>query len=107
MPALNVNIIIEQGATFQREYTATDPADPTFSLEGSTINGALKDVSGAIIATFTGSATGTKVLIELTDEITTLLPITTGYTNSYRVTATTAAGVAYRIAQGQAVISAK
>lgn len=106
MPALTHDVTIEQGATFQREFTVTS-SDVSFTLVGSSIAGTLKDSTGNTAATFDGSATSANTaLIELSDEVTKLLTPTTHFQHTYTVTATTPAGITYRLAQGQAVISA-
>lgn len=66
MPALQLDITIEQGATFQREFTLTDSAGVAFSLAGYTVRGKIRDNAGTETVSFTASASTNKLLIELT-----------------------------------------
>jgi hypothetical protein len=106
MPALNHDILIEQGATFQREFTVTDSAGVAFSLAGYTVRGKIRDNAGTDAVSFTVTATSNKLLIELTAVQTAALPASTSFTHKYDVEAESG-GVVYRIAQGNVLISAE
>jgi hypothetical protein len=107
MAALQLDITIEQGATFQREFTVTDSAGEAFSLAGYTVRGKIRDNAGTETVSFTASASTNKLLIELTATQTAALPASTSFSHRYDVEAESPAGVVYRIAQGNIVISAE
>ena len=99
------NIIIEQGATCQREFTVT-PIIGTLDLTTCTLSTVLKDSRGMTVPNaITATATAAdKVLMELTDEISVTLPINTNSKYPYRVLATTPSGITYCIALGSITI---
>jgi hypothetical protein len=80
MPALSLDITIEQGATFQREFTLTDSAGVAFSLAGYTVRAKLCDNAGTETASFTATASSNKLLIALTATQTAALPASTSTT---------------------------
>jgi len=106
MPALQHNILIEQGATFQREFTVTNSTGAAFDFTGYTVTAELKTSPGVKVADFIVDVIGNKVLIELTEAATAALAATTNYQHRYVVLATKAMAPDYRIAQGFAIISA-
>lgn len=104
MPALQCNITIEQGATFQREFTVTYRGEdlPGFQLYAA--RGMVRDRGGALVAVFTVQITGPRtVLVSLTAAQTTLLPVSA--TDKYDVEVESPEGVVYRIAEGRVRIS--
>lgn len=104
MSALRLDVEIEQGATFQREFTAT--ADGlAFDMSGFTVTGAVYDSAGTAAAAFATSISTNKILIELTDEQTASLPDSTSFTHTYSVFAVSPAGIGYKIAKGNVLIS--
>lgn len=109
MPALIQDITIEQGATFQREYTITDARGGELAdFTSFTARGTLRDNAGALVLTFSAAITGPKtLLVSLTATQTTALPASTSYTHKYDIEVQSPAGVVYRIAQGRADISAE
>lgn len=106
MPALNLNVVIEQGATFQREFTVTNADGGAFDFNGYTVTGELKTMTGVHVADFTIDITGNKVLIELPETDSLLIIPTTNFQHRYVVTAIHPSRPDYRIAQGYALISA-
>lgn len=107
MPALTHDVTIEQGATFQREFVVTDSAGSAFDLTGYTLRGKIRDNTGTEAATFATSSTTNSLLIELTAAQTATLQPSTSFSHRYDVEAESPDGVVYRIAQGQAVVSAE
>lgn len=108
MAALEENITIEQGATFQREYTCTNKeTGAAMVFTGYEVTGELKTRTGDHVADFTVAVTGNKVLIELPEEVSSPIPATTNFQHRYVVKATKAGAPDYRIAQGLAIISAE
>lgn len=107
MPALSLNVVIEQGATFQREFTVTDALGAAFDFTGYTVTGELKTLGGVHVADFTVSVTTNKILIELHEATSLTISPTTNFQHRYVVTATHPAAPDYRIAQGKALISAE
>lgn len=109
MSALIQDITIEQGATFQREYTVTDSRGAGLSdFTSYTSRGTLRDNSGTLVLSFTVTITGPKtVLVSLTAAQTAALPASTSYTHKYDIEVQSPSGVVYRIAQGRAEISAE
>lgn len=108
MPALKENITIEQGATFQREYTCVheDTGEP-MDFTGYAVTGELKTLAGLKVADFTVSVTDNKVLVEFSESDSLLLSPTTRFAHRYVVMATKAAAPDYRIAQGVVLVSAE
>jgi len=100
-------LAIEAGATFQREFTVTNPDGTAFPLAGYTVRGKLRTLAGVEAATFAATATDNKLLIELTAAQTALLTASAAYSHKYDVEAESPTGIVYRIAQGQALISAE
>ena len=106
MPALTQDITIDQGATFQREFTVVDSAGVAFDFTGYTVTAVLKTSGGVKVADFTTTVTGNKILIELPEAMSLIIPPTTNFQHRYIVTATHPTAPDYRIAQGNALISA-
>jgi hypothetical protein len=109
MPAIKRDIMIEQWADFQREYTVLD-ADgiqlPNFAA--FTGAGELRDSSGTILAAFTVTVTGPQtVLAALTSAQVAVLAATAGFSNKYAIRITSPTGLVYRVAHGQAFVSAE
>ena len=109
MPALQLDVTIESGATFQRAFTCTDSAGadlPGFS--SFTARGKLRDNSGVEAATFACTVSGTnQVLAELTATQTAALPASTSFSHKYDIEVEDSTGIVYRIAQGRAIVSAE
>lgn len=107
MPALVHDIIIEQGATFQRRFTVT-PVTGILDLDTCTLEGAIHDTNDNTLETFTCSAARSDLLISITHTDTALLPLPGDdqYWHYY-VSATTLDGIVYRVAQGKVFISKK
>lgn len=104
MPALKLDIEIESGATFQREFTVTHIDGSAFDFSGYTVAANLNTSAGAFVAAFAITVTGNKILIEMPE--TTILPATTNFQHKYDVHASKAGAPDYRIAQGNVLISA-
>lgn len=108
MPALKLNVLIEQGATFQREFTITDPVTgAAFDLTGFTIRAPLKNMSGDTVVSFASNINTNKLLIELADEQTAALAPSAQCNHTSVIEAESPAGKVYRIAQISAVVSAR
>jgi hypothetical protein len=107
MSVLIHDIDINQGATFQREFTATHPdTGLPFDMTGGTALAQLWDeATGTLAATFGSLITTNKLLIELTATVTNALPPGTTFTHHYRAQVTMGA-VVYIIAKGRAAIFA-
>ena len=88
MPALKLDVTIEQGATFQREFSLTNADGSAFDFTGYTVTGELKTIGGVHVADFTVGITGNKILIELPEETSLLIPPTTNFQHRYVVMAT-------------------
>ena len=107
MSALKLDIEIEQGSTFQREFTVLDSAGVAFDLTGYTTRGKLNTIGGVYVANFATSATGNKLLIELTAVQTAAFTPSTSFSHKYDIEAESPSGIVYRIAQGSVVVSAE
>lgn len=107
MPALKLDIEIEQGATFQREFTVTDRLGHIFDLTGFVARGKLRNNSGEVSAIFATSAVSNTVLIELTAVQTAELAAETYFNHNYDVEIESPTGTVYRIAKGRVLISAE
>jgi hypothetical protein len=108
MPALKCDVTIEQGATFQREFRVTDKGKDIAGFTSFVTRAMLRTNSGALAASFTTAVTGPRtVLITLSAGQTALLPAATGFTHKFDVEAESPLGIVYRIAQGNATISAE
>lgn len=108
MSALKLDVVIEQGATFQRELTVTNAeTGAAFDLSGYTCGGDLKDAAGNVVAAFGTNISVNKLTIELTDEKTDLLTPTVRNTYTGTITAVSPTGQVFRLAQIKASVSAK
>ena len=108
MPALIENIEIEQGATFQREYTVVEAKTglPLVGFEDGEFSGMLRTLDGSLVATFDLNATGPKTCVaELTDIVTEGIPAELDYTHKYDIKVKRIGGPTYRIAEGRASLS--
>jgi hypothetical protein len=106
--ALKLDIEIEQGATFRREFTCTDASTGLpFSLVGGAPTAKLYNrTTGAQVAVFGCSVSTNKLLIELTYSQTLTLTPSTEFTHRYEAEVLIGT-IVYRIANGLAMISQK
>ena len=106
MPALKLDVTIEQGATFQREFTVTNPADSSpFNFAGFIFRGKLRDNKGNELTTFDVSANTNKILAELSATKTAALKAGITYNCKYDIEAESNDGIVYRIAYGRGLVS--
>lgn len=107
MPALKLDVTIEQGVDFQREF-ACDNADTGAPMDFSGYSGAgaLYYDGGSTAASFDVTFDGNKVLAALDEEKTTGLIPSKTFNGRYVIKATHPTLPDYRIAEGQVLISA-
>lgn len=106
MPALQLDVTIEQGATFQRSFTCTAEATgEPIDFSGYEFIGELKTLAGVKVADFVISTVGNVVTAEIPEDVSLLIPATTSFQHRYFVKATKAGAPDYRIANGKALIS--
>lgn len=120
MAAGNLDLHIEQGATFQRQLTLKDSGGTPVDLTGRTFRGKVKDnIQGDLVATFSFTLldqitdTG-KVLITLTAAETAAIPVPKGKNATrtsedyiYDVEMVLTGGEVERVIQGKITVSAE
>ena len=107
MSALILDITIEAGATFRREFTVNNLDGSPFVFTGYTVAAALNTNAGVNVADFTAIVAGNKILIEMDEAVSALFPPTSNFQHKYDVLASKTGAPDYRIAQGNVVISAQ
>ena len=108
MPALKCDVVIEQGATFQRAFKVTSHGKDIEGFQTFTARGMLRNNAGVLAASFATSVTDPRtVMIELSATQTAALPASISYSHKFDVEAESPDGIVYRIAQGRATISAE
>ena len=105
---IQANITINQGATFRREFTCTNPeTGAAIDFSGYTVDAPLKDRHNSKTADFDWYIVANKITITMTEEDNLLLTAASSYTHHYSVTARHPTEPDYRIAEGKAMISAQ
>jgi len=110
MSALILDILIEQGADFQREFSVTKAGVDLPNFNQYTVIGYIKTNTGVKIVDFTVVVNSSNtILASLNETQIELLKASKpngSFTHRYYIKATSPTGLDYRIAEGRVTISA-